>query len=897
MTIATAKNTPRNSYTASGSQTDFTIGFEFFSVNDIKVYKNGTLMTYNASPSSNTQYKITGTASGSDSAYEFGAGGTVTFGSGLSASDSVVIIRDIVIERTTDFTPSGTFDIQTLNTELDKIYALIAEQDQQSARSVKLLDTDTVSVTTTLPSKADRASKQFEFDSDGNVTVGTGTIGVTASADELNILDGCTLTTTELNQFDGFSIADEDDLSSNSATKLSTQQSIKAYVDSQIATEDTIQELNDTDISSLASGHILIWDGSDSFDNKPISGDVTLASTGAITIANNAVETAMINADAVTNAKIADDSIDSEHYVDGSIDTAHIGDLQVTTAKIAADAITGAKLADDAVNSEHYTDGSIDTAHIGDDQVTNAKIAADAITSTEIADDAISEEHLDPTVISGLSDTTIASDDHLMFFDATDNQLKKVDAAELGVGTALTEIVGDTSPQLGGTLDVNGNTIDMNGLADGLILDTDGDTTISAPTDDQIDIEIGGADDFTFTANKFTALSGSDIEIASGATITNNGTATGFGTPLRPNVEPLIINGEMQISVKGDQTGITGTHFVVDRFAVRQDANFGTWSTTRDNDVPTGKGFSHSLKMDCTTADTSLGADDDSKIDYRFEGQHLQLLKKGTSSAEKVTLAFYVKSAKTGTYTVELFDNDNDRQCSKTYTISSANTWEQKVINFPADTTGTLGNDNAHSLSINWYLGAGSNFTSGTLNSSSFASTTKANRVSSSQVNLADSTSNDWFLTGVQFEVGEYTASTLPAFQHQMIEDTQRRCSRYVQKIASSNNQGVGEGFSSDGTGRGATMIPFLPMRASPTVTSSAASTFKFQQGVTTSGNGTGFIVKSVNNNQGANQGQSYGVGLFRVHLDVSVSGMAQDGRFCRGVSNGDSFVIVDAEL
>ena len=531
MTIATAKNTPRNSYTASGSQTDFTIGFEFFSVNDIKVYKNGTLMTYNASPSSNTQYKITGTASGSDSAYEFGAGGTVTFGSGLSASDSVVIIRDIVIERTTDFTPSGTFDIQTLNTELDKIYALIAEQDQQSARSVKLLDTDTVSVTTTLPSKADRASKQFEFDSDGNVTVGTGTIGVTASADELNILDGCTLTTTELNQFDGFTIADEDDMSSNSATKLSTQQSIKAYVDSQIATEDTIQELNDTDISSLASGHILIWDGSDSFDNKPISGDVTLASTGAITIANNAVETAMINADAVTNAKIADDSIDSEHYVDGSIETAHIGDLQVTTAKIAADAITGAKLADDAVNSEHYTDGSIDTAHIGDDQVTNAKIAADAITSTEIADDAISEEHLDPTVISGLSDTTIASDDHLMFFDATDNQLKKVDAAELGVGTALTEIVGDTSPQLGGTLDVNGNTIDMNGLADGLILDTDGDTTISAPTDDQIDIEIGGADDFTFTANKFTALSGSDIEIASGATITNNGTATGFGTP------------------------------------------------------------------------------------------------------------------------------------------------------------------------------------------------------------------------------------------------------------------------------------------------------------------------------------------------------------------------------
>jgi hypothetical protein len=190
-----------------------------------------------------------------------------------------------------------------------------------------------------------------------------------------------------------------------------------------------------------------------------MSGDATLADTGVLTIANNAVETAMINADAVTNAKIADDSIDSEHYVDGSIDTAHIGALQVTGAKIAADAIDGSKIADDAIDSEHYTDGSIDTAHIGNLQVTTAKIAADAIDATKIADDAISEEHLDPTVISGLADTSIDAADHLMFFDATDSQLKKVDAAELGVGTALTEVVGDTSPQLGGNLDVNGNSI------------------------------------------------------------------------------------------------------------------------------------------------------------------------------------------------------------------------------------------------------------------------------------------------------------------------------------------------------------------------------------------------------------------------------------------------------
>ena len=100
MTILSAKNTPRNTYTATAGQTAFTIGFEFFSVDDVKVYKNGTLMTYDASPSTNTTYKITGTASASDDAYEFGAGGTVTFGSGVALNDSIVIIRDITIERT-----------------------------------------------------------------------------------------------------------------------------------------------------------------------------------------------------------------------------------------------------------------------------------------------------------------------------------------------------------------------------------------------------------------------------------------------------------------------------------------------------------------------------------------------------------------------------------------------------------------------------------------------------------------------------------------------------------------------------------------------------------------------------------------------------------------------------
>jgi hypothetical protein len=183
MTIVTAKNTPRVSYTATSNQTAFTIPFEFFSTSDIKVYNGTSLLTLNAAPSSTSQFSVTGTASASDSAYEFGAGGTVTLGStGASVGDIITIIRDIAIERTSDFPTTGSFDITSLNTDLDKVYAKLADIDQQSDRSVKLLDTDSIAATVTLPAKATRASKVFTFDSDGNVQTTIAATDVTTVA-------------------------------------------------------------------------------------------------------------------------------------------------------------------------------------------------------------------------------------------------------------------------------------------------------------------------------------------------------------------------------------------------------------------------------------------------------------------------------------------------------------------------------------------------------------------------------------------------------------------------------------------------------------------------------------------------------------------------------------------
>ena len=183
MTILTAKNTPRVSYTASGSQTAFTIPFEFFSVSDIKVYNGTTLLTYEATPSAANKYSISGTASASDSAYEFGAGGTITLGgSGATAGDIITICRDISIERTSDFSASGTFDITSLNTDLDKVYAKLADINQQSDRSVKLLDTDSIASTVTLPAKATRAGKVMTFAADGDVETTINSTDVTTIA-------------------------------------------------------------------------------------------------------------------------------------------------------------------------------------------------------------------------------------------------------------------------------------------------------------------------------------------------------------------------------------------------------------------------------------------------------------------------------------------------------------------------------------------------------------------------------------------------------------------------------------------------------------------------------------------------------------------------------------------
>ena len=279
----------------------------------------------------------------------------------------------------------------------------------------------------------------------------------------------------------------------------------------------------------------------------------------------------------------------------------------------------------------------------------------------------------------------------------------------------------------------------------------------------------------------------------------------------------IIINGDMSIAQRGTSvSGITsGGYKTIDRMYMV--SNLGTFTQSQSTDVPTGQGFAKSLKMDCTTANASPSSGTLLYVAQLIEGQNLQYLKKGTSSAESLTLSFWVKSSKTGTYVCELYDNDNIRQISKSYTIDSANTWEKKTITYVGDTTGAFDNNNALSLYCNFWLGAGSNYTSGTLNTDWNSSTT-ANRAVG-QVNLADSTANEWYITGVQLEAG----TTASDFEFLPVDVNLRRCERYfkniVQNNASSGETHLGMAAQYTGTVAYGTFDLGYRMRTIPSVT------------------------------------------------------------------------------
>ena len=295
-----------------------------------------------------------------------------------------------------------------------------------------------------------------------------------------------------------------------------------------------------------------------------------------------------------------------------------------------------------------------------------------------------------------------------------------------------------------------------------------------------------------------------------------------YSTP-RENAVPLIINGDMAVAQRS--TSVTGHNAVsyttVDRF--KTVCEVGTYTVIQES-LSSGaayeSGFKNALRLDCTTAEATAGsAGEQTTVEQRIEGFNLQAFKKGTSNAEKFTLAFWVKASKTGSnLQVNLIDQDNSRMIGGTYDISSADTWEHKVVNFAADTTGAFGDDNGNSLTIEWFLDGGSNYSGGAVPT---AWETKSNADRNvTNFDLAGSTDNDWAITGVQLEVGEFSSTTLPPFQFENFGDNLARCQRYFFKpTAKYSNAGTSYSMASLDMEVTATVDFPTRMRDDPTFT------------------------------------------------------------------------------
>ena len=372
-------------------------------------------------------------------------------------ADTEVQIAATTVDINANADVSGTLTYGSLSDGAITITAFV-DEDNMSSNSATLVPTQQ-SVKAYVDAQLTASDLDFQGDSGGALSIdldsetldiagGTG-IDTSGSGNTLTVAIDSTVATLTGSQtltnkiltspvlntgVSGTAILDEDDFASDSATQLATQQSIKAYIATQVAASDTLAELSDTSISTPSSGQILIYDGSDSFDNKSLSGDVTISSTGATTIGSGAVETAMLNANVITGQTGLTSGFDTAndhlliHDADGGLKKISLANVTSATGGIS----------DVVSDTSPQLGGALD-------------VNGNAIVSASNGNISITPNGSGKVILDGLSHPTS---------DGSAGQFLKTDGSgTLAFATVSTDLSGDSTPQLGGNLDVNGNSI------------------------------------------------------------------------------------------------------------------------------------------------------------------------------------------------------------------------------------------------------------------------------------------------------------------------------------------------------------------------------------------------------------------------------------------------------
>ena len=346
--------------------------------------------------------------------------------------------------------------------------------------------------------------------------------------------------------------------------------------------------------------------------------------------------------------------------------------------------------------------------------------------------------------------------------------------------------------------------------ADALTFDTSGNTTIEG------NATVDGTSTLTGNVTCSGQLKTAGIRNASASsdaiTFATDGTCTAKITNNLSN-RNLVINGAMQVSQRGTSSSTDG-YQTVDRWNWDK-SNTDQAATLVEKTTNTPDGFKNSLKVDCTTAESTLDADETGILRYRIEGQDLQHLKTGTANAEPMTLSFWAKTnaANSGdTYSVCIIEGDisgNDRCQYRTFAPTS--TWTRYTMSFVGQTNNIIRNDSDYGMSIHYVLAAGSSQV--TSANTTWSSNTGLKGVTS-QSNFFDSTSNEFFITGVQLEVGDIATD----FEHRRYGDELARCQRYYYTLNNDTSTTYWFKPLSSGTYRRCQINFPTTMRATPTI-------------------------------------------------------------------------------
>ena len=302
---------------------------------------------------------------------------------------------------------------------------------------------------------------------------------------------------------------------------------------------------------------------------------------------------------------------------------------------------------------------------------------------------------------------------------------------------------------------------------------------------------------------------------------------------LPTRVADLIINGSMRVAQRGTSaTGLTTSGYrTVDRWILGIATSSGTWTMTQNTtDLPVGAGAAATARMECTTART-VNAANSIQFYQRIEATNCAPLDKGTASAKGFVVDFWVETNRAGTYILEIEDTVNNRKISRAYTINTPDTWQRVTIPIPADTTGTIPFGNTSALEVIFWLLAGTDFSSGTLNTSWTTNPGNTNRAVG-QTALGQAIGDYFAVTNVQAIPGAFVKD----FVQRPIGETVTQCQRYYYRL----QDGVTGADLIIGRNQSTTLANYVfplgvPMRAAPTTLdqSGTANHYSVQHGAT----------------------------------------------------------------